>query len=216
MSEHNRRRALADIVSLDAWKGEMSAKGKVDLHVDVAFGLARLGGGVDEGARFRLSLKRAEVVVIIGPTEPAKVDKASVARGEAATMTVKDTETRQTEGTAGVGIGLEVGAGLGQTTPKAKAKASAKASKSKRAVTTITRQTAAMIVSQSQTVDGAYRWIVSPAVADMVLDGHPWRADRAPRLKIIDTRRDRTKGIEPSVRVQVPDGTSRRHHLFLK
>lgn len=203
MQEHNRRRALADAISLDAWKGEVSAKGKFDLHVDVAFGLARLGGEVEEKARFTLSLKRAEVVVIIPPTEPAKVDKASVARDECVATVVKDVETRQSEGS--IGVGVEIDAGVGEKGPKGKAKASARAktSKSKKAVTTIARQSAAMVIVQSQTADGDYRWTINGAVKGMLLEGKPWSADRAPRMKVVDTRPDRTKGIEPSVRVEV-------------
>lgn len=203
MGEHNRRRALADTVSLDAWKGEVGAKGKFDLHVDVTFGVGRLGGEVDDKARFKLSLKRAEVVVIISPNEPAKVDKGSVARTETAGVVIKDVVTQQSEGAIAAAVGIDASVSERGAKAKAKAGAKAKASKSKKAVTTITRQTSSMIIVQSQTVDGDYRWSISGAVAEMMLDGKPWDADRVPRMKVIDTRRDRSRGIEPSVRVEV-------------
>jgi hypothetical protein len=77
----NRRRAFADVVSIDAWHAAFGAKRpRVDLHADVVFGTARVGGEVESPVRFRLSVKRAEVVVIIPDSEPVSVDPKSVAR----------------------------------------------------------------------------------------------------------------------------------------
>src|SRR5205823_1663756 len=77
----NRRRAFAEIVSLDAWHEPFSeASSKVDLHADVVFETARVGGEDDSPVRFRLSMRRAEVVIVIPEWEPVGVDKASVSR----------------------------------------------------------------------------------------------------------------------------------------
>ena len=59
-----------------------------------------------------------------------------------------------------------------------------------------------MIVTSSKTDEGHYRWIIKPT-ASQVLEGRPWDATKQPRLKIIDKRRDRSKGIPPTVRVEV-------------
>jgi hypothetical protein len=59
-----------------------------------------------------------------------------------------------------------------------------------------------MIVVQSITPDGHYRWNLKPTNG-AVLAGRPWDAVSAPRLKLIDLRKDRTKGIPPTVRVEV-------------
>jgi hypothetical protein len=66
----NRKRAFADVVTIDAWHDSFSGDhAKVDLHVDVAFGTARVGGEMEAPVRFRLSAKRAEVIVIIPESE---------------------------------------------------------------------------------------------------------------------------------------------------
>ena len=58
----NRKRAFADVVTVDAWHGSfLEGHAKVDLHVDVVFGTARVGGESQSPVRFRLSAKRAEV-----------------------------------------------------------------------------------------------------------------------------------------------------------
>ena len=65
MADDNRKRALADVVTVDAWHAEFSNDApRVDLHIDVVFGVGRIGGGESAGVRFRLSLRRAEVVVV--------------------------------------------------------------------------------------------------------------------------------------------------------
>jgi hypothetical protein len=77
----NRKRAFADVVTIDAWhESFLEDHAKVDLHVDVVFGTARIGGESQSPVRFRLSAKRAEVVVIIPDSEPVSVDRNSVSR----------------------------------------------------------------------------------------------------------------------------------------
>jgi hypothetical protein len=203
MSDHNRKRALADMVALDAWRGGSPGKAKVDLHVDVVFGVARVGGGVDERARFRLSLRRAEVVVIIPPTEPARIDPETVARGGAAKVSVKDVETYKQSKRIGAMAKAEIGVGVSSPKARAKAGLSVAASTGRDKVTTLSRQSDSMLVVQSQTVDGDYRWIITPSIDGDILDGHPWNAKKAPRLKVTDLRQDRGRGIEPGVRVEL-------------
>src|SRR4051794_7807338 len=77
----NRRRAFADVVSVDAWHGDFAEGRRVDFHADVVFGTARVGGEIDSPIRFRLSVKSAEVVLVISDFEPVKVDPKSVFRG---------------------------------------------------------------------------------------------------------------------------------------
>jgi hypothetical protein len=77
----NRRRAFADVVSIDAWHEPFDAnEGTVDLHADVVFGTARVGGETESPIRFRLSIKRAELLVVIPNSEPVKIDRKSVSR----------------------------------------------------------------------------------------------------------------------------------------
>lgn len=59
-----------------------------------------------------------------------------------------------------------------------------------------------MTVIQSKTEDGHYRWVVE-ARDDASLKGRPWNASSNPRLKLMDSRSDITKGIPPTVRIEV-------------
>jgi hypothetical protein len=203
MDEHNRRRALADVASLDAWRGKVDKNGRVDLHVDVSFGVARIGGGVDEKVRFRLGVRRAELTVIIPETEPARFDRASVTRAEAPAVQVKLSETRKASRKAAAGAQLSGAIGAKGAQVKGKLSASANAAIAQEVVTKILRQSGAILVAHGKNGDGSYRWIMTPAADASLLDGQPWDSAKAPRLKIIDTRRDPSKGIEPSIRVQI-------------
>src|SRR5262245_5361428 len=79
----NRKRVFADVVSIDAWHPGFSARAPtVDLHADVVFRVARVGGEIESPIRFRLGLKRAELVLIIPPNEPVGIVKRTVARDQ--------------------------------------------------------------------------------------------------------------------------------------
>ncbi len=80
-SSENRKRAFADVVTIDAWHDTFSESvSTVDLHADVVFGTARVGGDAQSPVRFRLSVRRAEIIVIIPDSEPVSVDRKSVSR----------------------------------------------------------------------------------------------------------------------------------------
>jgi hypothetical protein len=92
----NRKRAFADVVTIDAWHNEFNDECKTaDLHADVVFGTARLGGEAASQVRFRLSIKRAEIVVIVPELEPLSVAKTSVSR-DAPEFQAKKTGTIET------------------------------------------------------------------------------------------------------------------------
>ncbi len=61
---------------------------------------------------------------------------------------------------------------------------------------------ALMMVTQSKSSDGHYRWLIESTSAGM-LEGRPWDAGKQPRLRLIDKRSDPSKGIPPTVRVEV-------------
>lgn len=197
----NRRRALADLVSLDAWKGAIDRQGRFNLHVDVAFGQARVGGESEAKARFRLTLRRAEIVVIVPETEPAEIDRATVARE---TPQVKVSASEDLTSQTSVGGALELDFGLGGGKPRADigVSAQAKTQTASSAKTKVTRAGGALLVGQGKTGDGDYRWVITPAIEGQKLDGHPWDAVQSPRMKVRDKRKDLDKHIEPTVRIQ--------------
>ena len=59
-----------------------------------------------------------------------------------------------------------------------------------------------MRVTQSKTPEGYFRWILEPRASQFLL-GRPWNALKQPRLKLVDQRKDRSRGIPPTVRVEV-------------
>jgi hypothetical protein len=199
--DNNRKRALADVVSVEAWHQAFDEKNtRADLHVDVVFGTGRIGSEAASPVRFRLSLRQAEVLVIIPPTEPAKVDVASVSR-DAPQIKVHATQRKKVRSTASVSG--KIAAGYSNGMPLASLGLGVAGSETIDDETrlAITRAVGAMSVTQSRSEDGHYRWVVTPTLED-VLRGRPWDS-AAPRLKIIDYRNERTVGLPPIVRVEV-------------
>lgn len=198
----NRKRAFADVVTIDAWHEAFGDScPTADLHTDVVFGTGRVGGEPESPVRFRLSIKRAEVVVVIPESEPVDVDPSSVSRD---TPELSGHSTEILEQSARGGFQGKGSFSLSPTriSGSASAEASAEASLSASRKLEIVSPISTMIVMQSKTDDGDYRWLLTPQVGPF-LSGRPWDATQAPRLKLVDLRRDRSKGIPPSVRLEV-------------
>jgi hypothetical protein len=198
----NRRRAFADVVTIDAWHDAFDGvRSRTDLHADVVFGTARVGAERSSPVRFRLSIKQAEIVVLIPESEPVSVDVKSVSR-EAPRPSGQLTEIseRETQNHAKGAISASVAPSALQAS--ASVEAGAQATLSTRKKVEISAKIDFMIVTSSKTEDGHYRWVVRPGTG-VFLEGRPWDAEKNPRLKIIDERKDPTKSIPPTVRVEV-------------
>ncbi|MHC2003041.1 hypothetical protein ACYQR9_21770 [Methylobacterium sp. CM6241] len=202
MDRDNRKRALAEVVSLEAWhKGFTKNRKSADLFVDVAFFSGRIGKEASADVRFELCLKRAHLVVIIPPTEPAKVSPASVRR-DTPLKKIKSSETVKSSSKQSTGIGGILKGGLKGILPQIELKGSADYSSSRQRVTEIVQNNEAFKVLNVRIVDNEYVWIIKP-VEENFLEGRPWNAVKEPRLNITDTRSDRSKGIEPNIRIEV-------------
>jgi hypothetical protein len=198
----NRRRAFADVVSIDAWHDSFDGKNaSVDLHADVVFGTARVGGESSSPIRFRLSIKRAEIVVVIPPSEPVTVNQSSVSR-DSADLPAKLTEVTEHSAEAHAKGSVDGSIGPSEISASVGAEARANASISAKTKYAISAVVEFMLVTQSKTADGHYRWMVEPR-RTRVLEGRPWNAVKKPRLTLVDKRKDRTRGIPPTVRVEV-------------
>lgn len=201
MTGDNRRRTLSEVVSLEAWHKPFSKTDKkVDLHVDVAFQIGRLGGEETSEVRFVLSLRQAEIVVIVPAGEPVKIDRASVSRDgpEVVAKVTKDQSTqKKSKAKAGAkakvdplkpAVGLTLAAKTGFEASNATRVAIVEAVKNMRLQHTVGP-------------DG-HRWTVS-SVGDRPLEGRPWDALKHPRLKVIDSRSDAAKALAPIVKIEV-------------
>lgn len=198
----NRKRSFADVVSIDAWHDDFDeTRSTVDLHADVVFGTARVGGESDSPVRFRLSIKRAEIVVVIPDLEPIGIDRKSVAR-DSPIIHGQQVEILEEKAQASAKGNVSLGASRAGLTASMSAEASADASVQGTRRLEISSAIELMIITQSQTDEGHYRWLVEPSVGG-VLQGRPWNAADQPRLKIIDRRKNRSKGLPPIVRVEV-------------
>lgn len=198
----NRKRAFADVVSIEAWHDNFSEKVKrVNLHADVVFGTARMGGETDSPVRFRLSVKRAEIVVIIPETEPVAVDKKTVSRDSPDShgkITEVVEQKSKTNSKAKVSASLNPSAAKGSLS----ADYGIQTDLSKSQKVSVSGDLRFIVVTQSQTADGHYRWLVEPQYK-ATLSGRPWDASKHPRLTLIDKRKNPKDGIPPTVRVEV-------------
>ncbi|MFD1786631.1 hypothetical protein ACFSC3_03500 [Sphingomonas floccifaciens] len=79
---HNRLRQLQGLISIDAWHGESTVTGHVDLRAYVNFDEARLGGQSDDEVAFRLSLRKAELILRQSEPKSFKFDPAHLWRGD--------------------------------------------------------------------------------------------------------------------------------------
>jgi|SRR5215204_247580 len=177
----NRRRVFSDAVSIDAWHDRFDGKRSiVDLHADVVFGVARVGGDTDSPIRFRLSIKRAEVVVVIPDTEPISVNPKSVAReitepqGQLTEIVEQNAHTRAK---------AKFSASTSSAIPNVKGSAEleAQGAASARRKLKISSTIRFMTVTTSKTEEGYYRWLIKPSTS-ATLEGAPWDAVKEPRL----------------------------------
>src|SRR3569832_273801 len=135
---NNRQRALAEVVSLEAWHDEFSADAlKVALHVDAVFETGRIGGEEESPVRFRLNIKQADVVVVVPESEPIGVDKRSVSRDAPQVM-------------GGIAATIELA-------PEGSVE-----------ITNAASELRMISVTQSTTADGEYRWSSRPCEGNVL------------------------------------------------
>lgn len=201
-NNNERRQAFADVVTLEAWHAAFGqGSPAVDLHVDVVFGTGRLGEESESPIRFKLDIRRAEIVVVVPQMEPVSVDPASVSR-DAPQLAGK--VTNSTEKRSSRSLGAKIFGALSFRSPSVGASLNLDVNGSVRTSEKIEVSGTAEIiaVTQSQSREGHYRWIVVPQMKE-VLDGRPWDGSKKPRLKLVDRRGASSASLSPSVRVEI-------------
>lgn len=191
----NRAKLLADIVSIDAWHAAFSEeRAVVDLHIDVVFRTTRVGGESSSPVRFTLSIKNAEVILVIPENEPIDVLASSVKRHGTPTKVVRETKTQSSANLqAGASIAVEGGA-------KFKGNIGGHAAKSLEENIVSSQEILEMMCLTSKTREGNYRWELR-AVDGAALHGRGWQADES--ICKIKRREIYGSNIEPSIRVDV-------------
>jgi len=199
----NRQKGFADVVSIDAWHEKFSDETAiVDLHADVVFDTARVGGEAESQVRFRLSVKHAELVVIIPESEPFAVDKRSVARfGDITTMTRSFEEA--TEVLGGMEGDTKLAAGLTKVSASVGARIFANVKRTaKEKLKWADKRASIDVTYRYHNAENSDRWTFKPGIG-AVLDGRPWDALKTSLLKLVDRRTNRKKGIAPSARLEI-------------
>lgn len=190
------------MVSIDAWHKPFSNQNPTaDLHVDATFSTGRVGGEKSSKVSFRLSLRRAEIVVVLPTTEPIDIKKSSIARDHRG-VEGKKTLLKERKHSAGASGSVGVAATTSTVSVNASLEARADSSVSASEKVEIEERIQLMVIHQSKTHDGNYRWDITPESAQ-TLNGKPWEAEVSPRGTLIDTRADKDKGIPPTVSVEV-------------
>lgn len=196
----NRKRVFADVVSIDAWTGEFSEKTEVSFHADVVFGSARVGGEAESPVRFKLSVKRAEIVLVIPEFEPVSVNPRTVFRGTPEPeVQVTTLEERSTNANAKGGFGVK--ASESAMSAKVEIGASGETSiTAKRKIETAS-SVHPMHVKQSKSAEGYYRWEIK-STNQKSLDGRPWDSSE-PNARLVDQRAKGSASVPPAVSVEV-------------
>lgn len=202
MRNSNQARNLSDIVSLEAWHDELTCDfGRSDLYVDVAFMTGRMGGGADNPVRFKLTLRQAELVVVVPATEPVKVDPKSVRRDTRdRKATVRDTYKRsgKVEGSAATGVKL----GATHADANLEVGGTVSGAVSRDHLVEVSETMRSIVAVHSKGVDGSHCWTLSPTM-EGTLDGRPWVGAQEPRLTLVDTRKADSRSLPATVRVEV-------------
>lgn len=192
------RRVFVDTLSVEAWYDAFAGDSKrADLRVDVTFRKGvPVGAEPESPVRFRLSLKRAEIVVIIPDNGTLGVDQNSVAR-DAPVGSGRSTNTAVSakEGIATGEIGGSIRSGVDVV---AKVRGETKQSISR---STELNQTVRLMMVLHSAVPNGHAWEIKPTVGE-ALEGKPWDVKTEPRLQLIDKRKDCSTPLPESIIVE--------------
>ena len=199
----NNPRVFAETISIDAWRTPFDGKtAEADLHIDAGFSKGRVGG---PGApiRFRLSLKRAEIQVILDLADVLVIPPSSVMRAPFRQVEVtKYVESRRS---------IEGEARASLTELSARGQFAAKGS----IEIAETRQRSATegdIFVDYRKIEHGYSFAVEASTSSRLLLGRPWDPLK-PLLRVRDTRALRQRGEPPEPRIEV---RCRREDLFVE
>lgn len=198
---HNRIRALAEVVSIDAWHDAFGSKRpRSSLFADITFKMARLGGDEDAAIWFKLAIRRADIIATVRESEGLRTDPNSVHRpGRKAKGTRSLVQTKNSQARAEVGVRLSSGEGF----PTASGSASAAQGTELSETTEIQEEFSIMIVTHSLTRDGHRQWTVERGDQREYLQGKPWKPTETARLDFLVSDSAIRSKIEPELAVEV-------------
>lgn len=202
----NKRRTLRQLAVVNAWFDPIpeATEGRYSFHMDVAFQGERLGGGDGDPVRFRVKLKRCEVVVVLPRSEQGLVIDPRTIASSGPTMVTLSRETNTSSTLRG---SVEASGSVAGASAKASAGASGERSTTTKASA---MQTVRVLQSmQSRSAEGHPCWVITRADSQVGLEGTLWDPHSEPRFHILDRRpkpvRDQEErtGLHPTVTVEI-------------
>lgn len=184
MTRNNGNRALADVVSVEAWHAKFDKEGRAKVHVDLSFLTGEIGADDECAITFRVALKRAVLRLVVPPTEPIAVIQSSVDRE----ATLEGFRKVLKESTTALQTGAGLSAHLSQNTMGVDAKGQVRADRRSSTTTTseMSQAISAFKIRQYSDADGNYCWEIVPE-ASGIMDGKVWEPVKQPRLSIKQT-----------------------------
>jgi len=205
--DRNRLRAFADVVGVDAWhKSFKPGYQEVDLKVDVTFKEGRIGGEPESPVQFRLSLRRATLVVVIPENEPAEVLRDSIRRDDHGDVIEWElTSTQAVHKSAGVAaqgaasLNVFQGGAQAEIIGQLGAKFASDQTQTEKSSGRKRGMKSRFVFDN---VEQCYTWVIDCESTEF-LDGRAWDASSMPLMTLRDKREDLTRGIPPNIRVAV-------------
>lgn len=195
----NASRAFEALISVDAWHTALEPGASATVHADIVFKTARLGHEAEAPVRFRLSLRRASVSIVIPSNEPLKVIQESVSRDQAlkgGKLKRSSSKSRQTANSAAMNAGLN-------TNPHLRLEAGATITHGSAEEQTFESEDEVRLIlaTHSKGSDGSHTWDLAPASGPS-LQGRCWDPVTEPRFSVRDTR-TKLQQMEGACRVEV-------------
>lgn len=194
----NSTRALEQAVSVDGWIGTFDERGVATVHTDIVFRQGAFGDDPKDLVRFKIALKKAEIILRVPGHEPLRVIKSSITRTTSATIGKKKTTINTKTGIAG-----KIAAKLGLT-PKVEGDGTATFSREGETDFEITEDVARFVEQHFTTPDGHAGWeLRSNRDVDKYLDGAPWDPIERPRLSVKKDADRNADGDKPTMMIEV-------------
>ena len=208
ISQNNKRRTLQRLAVTRAWFDPVPGADapRYALHMDVAFQEERLGGGEGDPVRFRVALKRCEIVVVIPlGAKGLRVDPRTIASGQGpATVSVERRLMASSEAEGSVDFALApAGAAAGVSV-------SASAKRARELEATTRQSLPVLLGTRSLSQEGDPSWTIKRTDGTDILEGMLWDARQdEPRFELVDRRpieerdREHRTGLHTTVKVEV-------------
>lgn len=176
----NTGRVLEQAVSVDGWIGEFDEEGHALVHADIVFRQGDFGEDKDAPVRFKIALKRAEIVIRCPDGSCLRVIKKTMSR---ASDTNKATIRKQTSRSKKRGLGGNFR--VSNKKPDFEASASASTQREESESSELEAEVKAILEQHFTTPDKHPAWEVEPsALHSEYLWGSPWHAEQEPRFKV--------------------------------